>query len=381
MEEQDPTMAQANKRQSDAECATTPVDCNGSLTRYIQRILLLMLMVAIATCAVIALRLLCVLFAGLLFGVFLHRISSAIEDRTPMPYRVALGIVIVSLLGLVVGMGVLVAPRLGSQLPDLSNQLTDSVKELLAQVRASGWLDNITEEAPQISGRLLGNLDAGAILGGAFSSISAAVTAVFLVLFVGVFLAFDPGLYYRGFLLLVPPVRRPRADEVLRASLDTLWWWTLGRLFAMTVVGIATGIGLWLLGVPMAFMLGAIAGLISFVPTIGAVLAILPALLLAVQQGWSTVLYVLVLYGCVQALENNVLTPLVQQKAVSVPPVILIVAQVLMGILVGIMGVVIATPLAALVIELVRELYVKNGLERPSHHPASDARSDIATAS
>jgi predicted PurR-regulated permease PerM len=274
--------------------------------------------------------------------------------------------VIVSLLALVVGMGVLVAPRLGSQLPDLSNQLTDSVKELLAQVRASGRLDNITEEAPHISGRLLGNLDAGAILGGAFSSISAAVTAVFLVLFVGVFLAFDPGLYHRGLLLLVPPARRQRADEVLRASLDTLWWWTLGRLFAMTVVGIATGIGLWFLGVPMAFTLGAIAGLISFVPTIGAVLAILPALLLAVQQGWSTVLYVFILYGCIQALENNVLTPLVQQKAVSVPPVILIVTQVLMGILVGIMGVVIATPLAALVIELVRELYVKEDVEMPS---------------
>ena len=180
-----------------------------------------------------------------------------------------------------------------------------------------------------------------------------------LILFVGVFFALDPELYRRGFLLLIPPDRRNRAAEVLTACLDTLWWWTMGRLFAMAVIALATALGLRLLGVPMAFTLGAIAGLISFVPTIGAVLAIVPALLVAFQQDPWTPVYVLILYVAIQVVENNLLTPLVQQQAVSIPPVVLVVSQVLMGILVGIVGVAVATPLAAVVLQVIRELCVR----------------------
>jgi predicted PurR-regulated permease PerM len=134
----------------------------------------------------------------------------------------------------------------------------------------------------------------------------------------------------------------------------------------MALVGIATATGLWLLGVPLAFTLGVVAGVVSFVPTIGAVLAIIPALLVAFQQGAWMPAYVLALYCGVQAVENNLITPLVQQKAVSVPPVLVIVVQVLMGLLVGIVGVAIATPLAAVGLQLIRDLYVR---EKPHESP------------
>jgi predicted PurR-regulated permease PerM len=161
-------------------------------------------------------------------------------------------------------------------------------------------------------------------------------------------------------LSLVPPRHRQRANSLLRATVDTLWWWTMGRLVAMTIVGLATAVGLFLLGIPLAFTLGALAGIVSFVPTIGAVLAIVPALLVAFQHDAFSPVYVLILYVGIQAIENNLITPIVQQKAVSVPPVVLIISQVLMGLLVGIVGVAIATPLAAVGIELVRELYVED---------------------
>ena len=185
---------------------------------------------------------------------------------------------------------------------------------------------------------------------------------MFLVVFVGFFLAFDPETYRRGILLLAPPQHRVRAAELLRNCVEKLWWWTLGRLVAMAIVGLATAIGLKLLGIPLALSLGVVAGLVSFVPTIGAVLAIVPALLVAFQQGpWAPV-YVLALYLAIQAIENHLITPIVQQQATSVPPLIVVISQVLMGLLVGIIGVAIATPLSALVIELVRDTYVEGDL-------------------
>ena len=326
---------------------------------YVRRLFLLLGIVALAAVCVVALRLLCVVFAGLLFGVFLYRLSTAVQKRTPMPYWAAFFTVTVALVGVGAGAMFFLLPRLGAQLGDLSSTLMASIEHLLARLRELGWIEEVAQQAPQLGSRLLGSLDATSLLGGAFSSLSVALTALFLVLFVGFFLAIDPGLYRRGFLLLVPPPRRPRADELLRKSIDTLWRWTLGRLVAMTIIGVATSIGLWLLGMPLAVTLGALAGVVSFVPTIGAVLAIIPALLVAFQQGPLAPVYVLAFYLCIQAVENNLITPLVQQEAISIPPVVLIVSQVLMGVLVGIVGVVIATPLAALVIVLVRETYVE----------------------
>jgi predicted PurR-regulated permease PerM len=127
----------------------------------------------------------------------------------------------------------------------------------------------------------------------------------------------------------------------------------------MAVIGVATSIGLWLLGIPMPIMLGMLAGLVSFVPTLGAILAIVPAVLVSFQQGPAAPFYVVGLYLIIQAVENNLLTPIVQQKAVDVPPVLMIIAQFFMGLFVGALGVAIATPMAAAGIVWVRKLYIE----------------------
>lgn len=330
---------------------------------FVKRFFLLILFGLIVAVFIIALQFWCVVFAGVMLGIFLSRISHYVERLSGASYRISLACVLAASVVLVTASVFLVFPRFFEQLSGLSEQLTSAVDDVVARTKEWSWMDGLADQMPKLSGQLFGSLDATAILGGVFSSVGAAGTAMFLVLFIGLFLAIDPQLYRRGVLLLCPPKHRPRASEVLNASSETLWWWTVGRLIAMTAIGVMTGIGLWFLGVPMAFTLGGIAGLVSFVPTIGAVLAIIPALLLSFQQGSWTPVYVLALYLAVQAVENNLLTPVVQQKAVKIPPVMLIVAQVLMGILVGVVGVVIATPLTALLIELVRELYVE---ESPS---------------
>ena len=131
----------------------------------------------------------------------------------------------------------------------------------------------------------------------------------------------------------------------------------------MAIVGVLTAAGLWMIGIPLAFLLGLIAALLAFIPNIGPVIAAVPALLLAFGQGTTAMLLVGAVYLVVQTLESYVITPVIQQQKVALPPALIIAMQVLFGVLFGIAGLALATPLAALGLTLVREIYV-GGLSR-----------------
>ena len=144
----------------------------------------------------------------------------------------------------------------------------------------------------------------------------------------------------------------------------TLKSWLAAQLISMTVVGVLTGIGLLLIGMPLAFILGIIAGLLAFIPNIGPVLAVAPALLLAFGEGPSMLLWVAAVYLSVQTLESYVITPLVQQERVDLSPALVIAAQLLFGVLFGLLGLALAMPLVAVGRMLIKELYVHDYLER-----------------
>ncbi len=185
-----------------------------------------------------------------------------------------------------------------------------------------------------------------------------------IILFIGLYGALDPGLYKRGLTLLLAPSMRQRGDEVLRATAATLRDWLSAQLIAMTLVGVLTGLGLWFAGVPLAFALGLIAGLLAFIPNIGPVLAIAPALLLAFPEGQSTMLVVLAIYVGVQALESYVVTPLLQQEKVSLAPALVISTQLLFGVLFGILGLALATPITAALMTILGLVYIEDYLNQ-----------------
>lgn len=150
----------------------------------------------------------------------------------------------------------------------------------------------------------------------------------------------------------------------MNAAAHTLRQWITAQLMSMTIVGILTGLGLWAAGIPLAFILGLIAALLAFIPNIGPVLAAVPALLLALAQGPSTVMWVAAVYIVVQGLESYAITPIIQKEKVSLPPALIIAAQLLLGVLFGILGLARATPLTAVVLTLTGMLYVEGFLER-----------------
>lgn len=225
----------------------------------------------------------------------------------------------------------------------------------------------LPEGLSQVTGRFGGAAD-GQFRPGDFFSPSRLITAAtstysfvvdfILVVLVAVYLSFDPSLYRRGMLCLVPPRHRDRASEALRLAGDALRGWLRGQLVSMATVGVLTGLGLWLAGVPLALSLGLIAGFLEFIPIIGPFLAAIPGILLALTVGPTTALYAALVYIVVQQLETNLITPLAQRWAVSLPPALGLVGLVILGSLFGIAGLLFAAPLTVVLMVLVQRFYM-----------------------
>ncbi len=196
-----------------------------------------------------------------------------------------------------------------------------------------------------------------------FATAFGGMTDVLILAFLAIYFCFSPEKYRAGTVRLVPPSWRNRLLDLMDESSQTLWRWMLGRLLAMAIVGILFGIGLAVIGIPMPVELGIFAGLVTFIPNIGGIAAVIPALLLASQQGSTAFISVSLLYLAIQTVESYLITPMVQQHQVSLPPAMVILAQILGGLIFGFWGVVFATPLVAVAMLWTKRLYVEGWLE------------------
>jgi predicted PurR-regulated permease PerM len=161
---------------------------------------------------------------------------------------------------------------------------------------------------------------------------------------------------------IFPAARRERIGEVVDEIGKTLSWWLVGKFFSMLIIGILTTFGLWILGIPLALTLGIITALFAFIPNFGPIIAVLPAVLFALAESPTKALYVLGLYLGIEMIESYLITPLMQRKMVSLPPVLTIFFQIFLGVLVGGLGLILATPLLAVLIVLVKMLYIEDVL-------------------
>lgn len=191
------------------------------------------------------------------------------------------------------------------------------------------------------------------------------LAGAFVIFFVGIYAAYDPELYTAGIEKLFPLPRRPRVMEVIKKLGYATRRWILGRLMSMAFVGVVTAIGMWFLGVPMFGTLGVLAALFTFIPNLGPLLAAVPQILLAVNLGGNTVLYVIVFILILEAVESYLVTPMIQKHEVSLTPIVTIAAQFLMGALLGIIGLMMAAPLVVVATVLIQMLYIEDRLGDP----------------
>ncbi|HEX2526003.1 MAG TPA: AI-2E family transporter [Geminicoccus sp.] len=308
------------------------------------------------------------LFAGILLAVLFRGLTRRLAAWTGMPDPAALAVVVLSLAVLLFGGIWLLAPQVTQQVEDLTQQVPAAWGNLKGRV-----VERLPDEGPladapqQLSD--VGSSRIFQLMGSGFGVITGTLGALgsgLVMIVVGIYLAVDPPLYRRGLVRLLPMRHRPRSREVLELIGEKLEGWILGTMISAAIVGCLTWLGLWLLGIPIALVLALIATVLTFIPNIGPLMSLVPAVLIAASEGLGTTLAVVALYMGVQAVESYLITPVIQQRTVDLPPVVILLAQIVMGILFGMLGVALAMPLAAAAMVLVQELWVKDRLERPA---------------
>ncbi|HEX4141857.1 MAG TPA: AI-2E family transporter [Candidatus Methylacidiphilales bacterium] len=307
-------------------------------------------------------------FAAIFFSVFFSGLGRFLERHTRCSYPACVAFTLIGLLELLVIAGAIIGPAVADQSAHLSDALPKAYHQLLAQAQATNWSRHLYQ-AGQRAMQASSNSNWQSTMKFAGLTIHGLGGLAF-ALVIGIFLAFEPKLYRHGFLALFPSARRRRVGEVLDELGFTLWWWLMGQLVTMATMGIFIGAGLAMLGVPLAGTLGLMAALLSFIPSLGIVIAVVPAIMLGLTKSPTMGLWVALLYLGVQLVEANVVTPLVQRKAISLPPAFVLGSELLMGLLLGGAGLAFATPLVAVVLVLVNMLYIQDVLGEPGSLPS-----------
>jgi predicted PurR-regulated permease PerM len=328
------------------------------LADFARRVAVAVLLLGVAYLLWRGVEVLLLAFAGVLFAVFLSALGGWLSRRSGLPYRGALAAVVAGLLLVSVGLGWLLANRLAVQVAELSEKLPESLRQVRDYLDAYPWGRLLLEKAPQAA-EAIAQAGEFSRVTGLVSGVAGFLEAAVVIAFVGVFGAAEPGVYKAGLLHLVPNGERRRVSEALDAVAFNLRWWLVGQACLMAMVGVTTALGLWLLGVPMALALGVIAGVLELAPYVGPWLSAVPAALVALLVSPWHLAMTLGLYLALHLLESYVLTPLIQRRAVHLPPALLLVAQVLLGTLLGLLGLFVAAPLTVAALVFVKMLYVE----------------------
>ena len=319
------------------------------------------------------LNVLLLLFFGLLLAVLLRGFTNWVKRKTGFSDGWALTLVLVGLALLVFLFFWFIAPRVGERVGDLAQRLPQAVgqlRDLIAQKYpwAKPFVENASvaemADAPTLVTRLTG-----------FASRTFGVIVnIVVVIFIGIYLAAAPRENLEGVVFLFPQNKRKRAREVFLEAGETLRLWMVGQIVPMLAIAAMTTAGLWLLRVELAVTIGIIAGIFNFIPNFGPLFSMIPATLLALTISPTKAIAVIVMFLVLQNLEGNLLTPMVQRKSVDLPPALGIIAQILLGILVGAVGLMLAWPLAAVVVLGVKMLYVEDVLGDELPTPDDDTR-------
>lgn len=304
------------------------------------------------------------IFASILLAIFLNSFSTVLSKKLKISYSTALFLTILFIVSIMALFTVLLIPMISDQVDQLSIEIPKTWDRMTEEVSSYlNWkpLSSITPNFEDWNNKLF--IKATNI----FSTTFGVIISFVVFLFIGFFFAYNPRVYRDGFLKLIPIHKRDRIAQTLDKITEILRWWLTGKLFSMILVGVLTSLGLWIFGIPLSISLGAIAGLLNFIPNIGPFVSLIPAILIAYGQNLNAIIYVVFLYTGIQILESYLITPIIQQKTISLPPALTIFSQLLMTTLTGFLGLALATPLTAALIVIIRMLYVEDILNDHKH--------------
>jgi len=312
------------------------------------------------------------IFAGMLLGVALNALTAMLGRIVKLPHALRLTIVCLVLATLLSGVVFLGGTTIAQQATALSDTIKAQLVGLKALLERNGidtsYFDLGSFSAPTATSSTQAtpapapthNLPSagaiassgGAIVSQTFKLLLGTLSAVgnfFIVLFLGLTFAAQPSVYRRGLLFMTPARHRARATVIVDRISETLERWLIAQIITMFVVFVVTWIGLAIIGVQGSFILGIQAGLLTFIPTVGALIGGLIVVLASLASGWVAAFSAFLLFLGIHGLESYILTPMLQRQALEIPPATLFAFQILLGVVFGIWGLALALPLMAIV--------------------------------
>lgn len=333
--------------------------------RFIRRVLSILALAGLAFVLWQLRVILLMLFGAVVVATIVRALAEPICRWTRLPTGggvVIASIVIFAVIGSVLWM---LSAQISAQFQVATKTIPEALDKLETWVASVGLLDQLRNWRSAVTSGT-GILSTVSTLAG---SLANGLANLLVVIFGGIFIAAEPKFYRTGLIKLIPPGARGAVSEATLESERALRLWLKGQLMAMVVVGLMTGIALWLIGVPSPLVLGLLAGLLEFIPFAGPIIAAVPGVLIALSQSTDLALWAALAYVFVQHSEAYLIQPLIQQYAVELPAVILLFSLLAFGVLFGTIGVVLAAPLAVVTYVLVKRLYVVDALDTPTPIP------------
>jgi predicted PurR-regulated permease PerM len=352
-------------------------------------------------------------FLGILFGLPLAQGADLLQKRG-IPRAIGVAVILTIFLGLLTAGGVGMAPILRAQSRELQERLPEAMDKIDAWLghRANGVLGILFNEESSDTLRTVGSqrlaatdsslapiivtdstdvdtiaTPSGAVvrrtqtradtvaaggnlrreitkqMSGAQHSFLRVLTSTFtvsgafmLVLFIAAYIGVDPALYHGGLLELFPARQRARTAVALANLATTLRRWLVTQLIAMVVIGGVTTVFLFAVHVKAALPLGILAGVLKFIPIVGSIFAAIPAIAMAFIDSPHKALVIAIGYFVIQFVENHLLVPILMKHGVNIPPALTLGIQALMALLFGFLGLLVAVPLLAAILTIVRAL-------------------------
>jgi predicted PurR-regulated permease PerM len=193
-------------------------------------------------------------------------------------------------------------------------------------------------------------------------SLASTLLSILIVVFLALYFVADPGMHERGLIKLLPVRYRTRGLEILGKMDKVLRGYLQAQIALMILIGAGTGIALWIIGMPLAGVLGTLTGLLSFVPNFGPLVALVPILAVAMINTPEKIVLIVVVFYILQFIQTQIVAPLLMGQEINLPPAIILLSQIVAGIFFGFLGLLLSVPLAAIVMVLVQEIYIKDVL-------------------
>ncbi|GAA4038488.1 AI-2E family transporter [Sphingomonas rosea] len=335
---------------------------------FIRRTLIVIGLIALTALLWMLRDVLLMVFGAVVIAALFRSLAGQFQ-KLGLPQGIALALAVLTVIGIVVAGGFLFGAQLVSQAETLRDAVPKAWTSL--QERLAGLGVSLPKPGASGGGGVFGDLTAN--LGKFAMSLGNGLADTLLIVVGGIFIAASPSFYGTGLLKLVPPASRALAGEAMEDSGRALRLWLKAQLLAMLIIGVLTGLGLWLLGVPSAFALGLLAGLLEFIPFAGPIIAAAPAILIALAIDPQMALWTLLLYVAIQHIEGYALQPMIQSWAVELPGAVLLFSLLAFGGLFGPLGIVFAAPLTVVAYVLIKRLYVREALDTATPIPGEES--------